>query len=170
MVRFIILLLLPLAGYSQVYNTTQNVIDLNPERDAISGAAGPQRIKAAFTDGAASLDVTGGLPIPLTVKSRIDDYEITVTNSFTNTPPNVVWWEIEDLAAGSYELKATYTDSNDSFPVFWRYLSLTNIGSTVNVSITGITVNASVGVTNQITSSLNIFYWGTNVASITNAP
>ena len=159
-----------------IYVTDQNIFDLVPDRDAISGLAGSQRIRANFWLNNAyddPLDVTAALPIRLTVKSNVDDFQITVLNNATSAPPNTVWWTIPALSAGSYRLTASATYPDDTFPVFDRYLTLTNVPSAaaavVNLSVTN-NISADVVITNFISSSLNIYYWGTNVASVTNSP
>jgi len=170
------LLILPLAGYSQsIYVTDSNIFDLVPDRDGLSGLAGSQRIRANFWLNNAyddPLDVTAALPIRLTVKSNVDDFQITVLNNVTSAPPNTVWWTIPALSAGFYRLTASAVFSDDTFPVFDRFLTLTNVptaAAVVNLSVTN-NISADVVITNFISSSLNIYYWGTNVASVTNSP
>ena len=157
-----------------IYTTDQNIFDLVPDRDAISGLQGAQRIKAAFWEDngySLPLDVSGGLPIPLVISSTVDDYQITVLNSTTSAPPNVVWWVVPFLGAGQYRAQATITLPGDSFPVFDRFWSVTSAPpADISVSITGITVEANTIITNVVSSALNIYYWGTNVASVTNGP
>jgi hypothetical protein len=164
-----ILLILPLAGYSQsIYVTTQNVIDLNPERDALSGLAGDQRIKAEFNNGSEPLDVTAGLPITLMIKSRVDDWSLPVQNSVSSTPPDIVWWTIPDLTAGQYELTASVTIIDETIQVFWRYLTLTNVptaAAVVNLAVTN-NISADVNITNVIQSTLIINVEGNTVAEI----
>ena len=82
-----------------IHVTSQNVLDLNPERDALSGLVGSHRIKATFNDGSDPLDVTAGLPVALLIKSRVDDYQVSVLNSATNVPPDTVWWVVPFLDA-----------------------------------------------------------------------
>jgi hypothetical protein len=167
-----ILLILPLAGYTQtIYVTDQNIFDLVPDRDAISGLAGSQRIRANFwenNDYDLALDVTAALPIRLTVKSTVDDFQITVLNNATSTPPNTVWWTIPALSAGSYRLTANAVFPDDTFPVFDRYLTLTNVptaAAVVNLSVTN-NISADVNVTNIVQSTLIINVEGNTVAEI----
>ena len=159
------------ASSQTIHVTTNNVFDLNPSRDSLTGLAGEQRIRAAFTDGTDPVDVSDGVPIPLVIKSRVDDYRVVVINSATSTPPNVVWWPVPSLNAGEYDLTATVTLPDDAFPVFHRWLTLTNAPEgDINVSVTGITVEANTTITNIIQSSLNIYYSSNIVASVTNEP
>jgi hypothetical protein len=183
-----ILLILPLAGYTQtIYVTDQNIFDLVPDRDAISGLAGSQRIRANFWLNNAyddPLDVTAALPIQLTVKSNVDDFQITVLNNATSAPPNTVWWTIPALSAGSYRLSADAVFPDDTFPVFDRFLTLTNIpaaapiinitnevGSVtvtnnlefntvvtnvIDVSVSGVTVTNSFAPINNITNDISV--------------
>jgi len=136
-----------------IHITTQNVLDLKPDgTNALSGLVGQQRIKATFSDGSDPLDVTAGLPIALTVRSRVDDYILPpILNSVTSAPPDTVWWVIPSLSAGEYELTASVVLPGDSFPVFWRYLSVTSAPSAA-LSLTNIN-NITVG----DTSVTNIF-------------
>ena len=144
--------------------TTNNVLDLNPERDAISALEGAIRIRHTITDGSDVLDVSAGFPIPLTIASKVDGYTNSVINTITNDGVGVVWWVIPFLSAGEYELKSTVTLPGDSFEVFDRYLSVTSAPSVAAQ------VTANVNITNVVSSALNIYYWGTNVASVTNGP
>ena len=144
---FVVILLLTLGVNAQtIYVTDQNIFDLNPSRDALSGLEGAQRIRANFWEDSSyvdALDVTGGLPITLTVKSTVDDYTVILPNSVTSSPPNTVWWEISFLSAGQYRLQASITLSDDTFPIFDRYLTLTSSpaasAATVNLTVTNIT-------------------------------
>ena len=175
--RYLLAILLMLGvSYGQtIYVTDQNIFDLVPDRDALTGLAGSQRIKASFWEDpsyTSPLDLTAGLPIQLIVKSTVDDYTVSIPNSITSTPPNTVWWVVPALNAGSYRLQASYVDTIDTFPVFDRYLTLTSAvsaASVVNISATN-NISADVNITNITQSSLNIYYWGTNVASVTNSP
>jgi hypothetical protein len=173
MVRILaILLLLPLAGYTQtIYVTDSNIFDLVPDRDGLTGLAGSQRIRANFWLNNAyddPLDVTAALPIQLTVKSTVDDFQITVLNNATSTPPNTVWWTIPALSAGSYRLTANAVFPDDTFPVFDRFLTLTNVptaAAVVNLSVTN-NISADVNITNVIQSTLIINVEGNTVAEI----
>jgi hypothetical protein len=173
-IAIIISLLTLVVNAQTIHVTDQNIFDLVPDRDAISGLAGSQRIKASFwenNDYDLPLDVAAALPITLTISSTVDDYTVTVLNSATSTPPNVVWWVVPFLNAGSYRAQATAVFSEDQFPVFDRFLTLTNVpAAPTSISITGITVEANTIITNVVSSALNIYYWGTNVASVTNGP
>ena len=154
-----------------VIQTTNNVFDLNPERDALSARAGRIRIKHTVTDGVDPIDLDGGYPIPMTVSDRLDGYTVATINSVSGAPPNEVWWIIQAIGAGSYDLSATVTLPDDTFQVFHRYLTVTNIptGAAV-INIDSNAVTAQVSITNVVSSALNIYYWGTNVASVTNGP
>jgi hypothetical protein len=167
-----IILMLPLAGYTQtIYVTDSNIFDLVPDRDSISGLAGSQRIRANFWLNNAyddPLDVTAALPIQLTVKSNVDDFQITVLNNVTSAPPNTVWWTIPALSAGSYRLTASATYPDDTFEVFDRFLTLTNVptaAAVVNLSVTN-NISADVNITNVIQSTLIINVEGNTVAEI----
>jgi hypothetical protein len=154
-----------------IYVTDQNIFDLVPDRDAISGLAGSQRIRANFWLNNAyddPLDVTAALPIRLTVKSTVDDFRVTVQNSVTSTPPNTVYWTIPALSAGSYELSADAVYPDDTFPVFSRFMLLTNVptaAAIVNVAVTN-NISADVNITNIISSTLIINVEGNTVAEI----
>lgn len=155
-----------------IHVTDQNIFDLVPDRDALSGLAGSQRIKANFwenNDYDSPLDVSAGLPIRLTVSSLVDDYIVSIPNSITSSPPNTVWWVIPALNAGSYRLQATINLPDDSFPVFDRYLTLTNIPSAaavINIESNAVQVSADVNITNVISSTLIINLEGNTVAEI----
>jgi hypothetical protein len=174
MVRYLTILSIMLAGVvsaQTIYVTDQNIFDLVPDRDAISGLAGSQRIRANFWLNNAyddPLDVTAALPIQLTVKSNVDDFQITVLNNATSTPPNTVWWTIPALSAGSYRLTANAVFPDDTFPVFDRFLTLTNVptaAAVVNLSVTN-NISADVNITNVIQSTLIINVEGNTVAEI----
>jgi hypothetical protein len=174
MVRYLTILLIMLAGVvsgQTIYVTDQNIFDLVPDRDALSGLAGSQRIRANFwenNDYDLALDVTAALPIRLAVKSTVDDFQITVLNNATSTPPNTVWWTIPALSAGSYRLTASATYPDDTFPVFDRFLTLTNVptaAAVVNLSVTN-NISADVNVTNIVQSTLIINVEGNTVAEI----
>jgi len=152
-----------------IYVTSQNIIDLNPERDALSGLAGSQRIRASFNDGVDPIDITAGLPLSLVVRSRVDDFRVTVQNSVTSTPPDTVYWTIPALSAGEYELKADAIIFGETLPVFWRYLTLTNIptaAAVINIESNAVQVSADVNITNVIQSTLIINLEGNTVAEI----
>jgi len=155
----------------QVVQTTNNVFDLNPARDALDVTAGRLRIKHTVTDGVDPLDLDGGYPIPLIITDRQDDFRLATVNSVSGAPPNEVWWVIQNLGAGEYDLSATVTLPDDTFQIFHRYVTATNVpDGDINVSVTGITVEANTVITNIIQSSLNIYYSSNIVASVTNEP
>jgi hypothetical protein len=135
-----------------IHVTDQNIFDLVPDRDAISGLAGSQRIKASFWEDngyTIPLDVAAALPITLTISSTVDDYAVTVLNSATSTPPNVVWWVVPFLNAGSYRAQATAVFTDDQFPVFDRFLTLTNVpAAPTSFFLTNEVTVGAVGVTN----------------------
>ena len=156
-----------------IYVTDQNIFDLVPDRDALTGLAGSQRIKASFWEDPSfteALDVTAGLPIQLRVSSLVDDYVVSIPNSITSTPPNVVWWVIPSLNAGSYRLQATVNLPGDSFPVFDRYLTLTSAVSAaavVNLIQTNIiNVGGSTAVVNFAEGAIQVTASNTVDASI----
>ena len=159
------------ASGQSVYRFSSNVSDLNPERDAFTVTTGTIRITADINNGAGPLDLsTANQPFTLNVKHLTDNWIQPIVSALDSTPTNgMIRWQFT-LNPGVYELKSDLVFPDDTFPAFWRNLTVVALPSDVSVSITGITVNASVGVTNLITSSLNIYYWGTNVASITNSP
>jgi hypothetical protein len=174
MVRYLTILSIMLASVvsgQTIYVTDQNIFDLVPDRDSISGLAGSQRIRANFWLNNAyddPLDVTAALPIRLTVKSNVDDFQITVLNNATSAPPNTVWWTIPALSAGSYHLTASATYPDDTFPVFSRFMLLTNVptaAAIVNVAVTN-NISADVNITNVIQSTLIINVEGNTVAEI----
>lgn len=173
--RYLLATLLTLGvSYGQtIYVTDQNIFDLVPDRDAISGLAGSQRIKASFWEDPSftlPMDVSAGLPITLEVRSLVDDYRVSVINTITSTPPNVVWWVIPSLNAGSYRLQATYVNTIDSFPVFDRYLTLTSAVSAaavVNLIQTNIiNVGGSTAVVNFAEGAIQVTASNTVDASI----
>ena len=139
--------------------TTNNVLDLNPERDAISALEGAIRIRHTITDGSEALDVSAGFPIPLTIASRVDGYTNSVINTITNDGVGVVWWVIPFLGAGEYELKSTVTLPGDSFEVFDRYLSVTSTPSAAGDVTLSVTNNFAPvnNVTNTTEASVNIY-------------
>jgi hypothetical protein len=168
------ILLAGVVSAQTIYVTDQNIFDLNPSRDSITGLAGAQRIKASFWENneyTIPLDVAAALPITLTISSTVDDYTVSVVNSSTSTPPNVVYWVVPFLNAGSYRAQATAVFTEDQFGVFDRFLTLTNVpaagAATFNITNN---ISADVVITNVVSSALNIYYWGTNVASVTNGP
>jgi len=138
--------------------TTNNVLDLNPERDAISALEGAIRIRHTITDGSEVLDVSAGFPIPLTIASHVDGYTNSVINTVTNDGVGVVWWVIPFLSAGEYELKSTVTLPGDSFPIYDRYLSVTSAPSAV--------AQVTANITNVVQSTLIINVEGNTVAEI----
>jgi hypothetical protein len=154
-----------------IYVTDSNIFDLVPDRDGLTGLAGSQRIRANFWLNNAyddPLDVTAALPIQLTVKSNVDDFQITVLNNVTSAPPNTVWWTIPALSAGSYRLTASAVFPDDTFPVFDRFLTLTNVptaAAVVNLAVTN-NISADVNITNVIQSTLIINVEGNTVAEI----
>jgi hypothetical protein len=166
----IIISLLTLGVNAQtIHVTDQNIFDLVPDRDAISGLAGAQRIKASFWENneyTIPLDVADALPVTLTISSTVDDYTVTVLNSATSTPPNVVWWVVPFLNAGSYRAQATAVFTDDQFPVFDRFLTLTNVPAaptsfflTNEVTVGAVSVTNIFGdtiITNVITSDIII--------------
>jgi hypothetical protein len=175
MVKYLTILSIMLASVvsgQTIYVTDQNIFDLVPDRDSISGLAGSQRIRANFWLNNAyddPLDVTAALPIRLTVKSTVDDFRVTVQNSVTSTPPNTVYWTIPALSAGSYELSADAVFPDDTFPVFNRFLTLTNIptaAAVINIESNAVQVSADVNITNIIQSTLIINVEGNTVAEI----
>jgi hypothetical protein len=150
------------AEATTIFVTTNNVLDLNPERDAISALQGAIRIRHTITDGSEVLDVSAGFPIPLTIASRVDGYTNSIINTVTNDGVGVVWWVIPSLGTGEYELKSTVTLPDDSFPIYDRYLSVTSAPSAAGDIF--ITNNVSVG----DTSVTNIFQSGAFNISVTN--
>jgi hypothetical protein len=173
MIKFVLIVAFvvsALSGFAQtIYTTDQNIFDLVPDRDSISGLAGSQRIRANFWLNNAyddPLDVTAALPIRLTVKSNVDDFQITVLNNATSAPPNTVWWTIPALSAGSYRLTANAVFPDDTFPVFDRFLTLTNISSIglVQPVPTNITIN-SISVSNTYINGIVGIVISTNAGS-----
>ena len=183
----------------QVVQTTNNVFDLNPARDALDVTAGRLRIKHTVTDGVDPLDLDGGYPIPLTITDRQDDFRLATINSVSGAPPNEVWWVIQNLGAGEYDLSATVTLPDDTFQIFHRYVTATNVPvsdiinvtNTISVGSTSVTNIFNEGafsntfetvltnnfaptfsptITNVIQSSLNIYFHSNIVASVPNEP
>ena len=124
-----------------LHQTDQNVFDLNPERDALTGLSGSQRIRAdfygdpGFTD---SYDLSPALPLTLTITTTQDAWTVTST-SVSNVPPNRVYWSFS-VGVGVYRLQSTANLPGDNVPVFDRYLVVTSTppaaDTTVNVSAT----------------------------------
>jgi hypothetical protein len=175
MVKYLTILSIVLASVvsgQTIYVTDQNIFDLVPDRDVISGLAGSQRIRANFWLNNAyddPLDVSAALPIRLTVKSNVDDFQITVLNNATSAPPNTVWWTIPALSAGSYRLSADAVFPDDTFPVFSRFMLLTNVptaAAVINIESNAVQVSADVNITNVIQSTLIINVEGNTVAEI----
>lgn len=161
----------PIQAFSQqstVFVTDQNIFDLNAQRDAITGTTGEVRIRANFWEDASFsdvLDVSVGLPIRLVIKSRTDDYQVSILSSITSAPPNTVWWVTPFLNAGEYELNASITLPDDTFPVFQRYMTLTNIPSAaavININSNAVQVSVPVTITNVTT----INYYGGSVTNL----
>jgi len=132
----------------QVVQTTNNVFDLNPARDALDVTAGRLRIKHTVTDGVDPLDLDGGYPIPLTIKDRADDFRLATINSVSGAPPNEVWWVIQNLGAGEYDLTATVTLPDDTFQIFHRYVTATNVPVSDVINVTNTISVGSTSVTN----------------------
>jgi len=145
----------------QVVQTTNNVFDLNPQRDALDVTAGRLRIKHAVTDGVDPLDLDGGYPIPLIITDRQDDFRLATVNSVSGAPPNEVWWVIQNLGAGEYDLTATVTFPDDTFQIFHRYVTVTNVPVSDIINVTN-TINVGE------TSVTNIFNEGTFQTTVTN--
>ena len=158
-IRLIILLsLIALCAQAQttVFNTDNNVSDLNPERDALSAPAGTIRITANINNGGETLDLsTAALPIPLAVTHRTDGWTSPIAPALeTVAAEGRIRWQFS-LQPGEYELIATATFSNDEYPVFWRYLSVTSqvsAAAVVNISATN-NISADVNITNVFTNT-----------------
>lgn len=140
-----------------VYSTSDNVSDLNPERDALSAPAGTIRLTTLINNGGEVLDLsTAALPIPLSVTHRTDGWTSPIAPALeTVAAEGKIRWQFT-LQPGEYEVKAIATFSNDEFPVYWRYISVFPAPS----------AEVSVNVTNQIQSTLIINLEGNTVAEI----
>jgi hypothetical protein len=175
MVRYLTILSIVLASVvsgQTIYVTDQNIFDLVPDRDAISGLAGSQRIRANFWLNNAyddPLDVSAALPIRLTVKSNVDDFQITVLNNATSAPPNTVWWTIPALSAGSYHLTANAVFPDDTFEVFSRFLTLTNLSTAPIINITNevgsVTVTNNLEFNTVVTNVIDVSVSGVTVTN-----
>jgi hypothetical protein len=175
MVRYLTILSIMLASVvsgQTIYVTDSNIFDLVPDRDVISGLAGSQRIRANFWLNNAyddPLDVTAALPIQLTVKSNVDDFQITVLNNATSAPPNTVWWTIPALSAGSYRLTANAVFPDDTFEVFSRFLTLTNLSTAPIINITNevgsVTVTNNLEFNTVVTNVIDVSVSGVTVTN-----
>lgn len=148
-----------------VFVVTNNVSDLNPARDEIFALANaPVRITTILNNGSEPLDMsTASFPITLYVYHRTDNYLSRLVQSIDGTiSNNYARWQFTLPYAGNYRMQATVFYPDDSFLIVDRYLSLTSAPS--------VGVTADVVITNVVSSALNIYYWGTNVASVTNGP
>ena len=139
-----------------LHQTDQNVFDLNPERDALTGLSGSQRIRAdfygdpGFTD---SYDLSQSLPLTLTITTTQDAWTVTST-SVSNVPPNRVYWSFS-VGVGVYRLQSTANLPGDNVPVFDRFLVVTSAPTstgigTINVDYYtgGIVSNVTEGTSN----------------------
>ena len=140
---------------------TNNVNDLNAQRDEISAVAGvPLRITAVLNDGVDPLDMsTATFPITLTMYHRTDNYINRVVTSIDGTISNnfARWrWNLDYPGAYLIQARAFYPD--DDFLIVDRYLSVTSAPS--------VAAQVTANITNVVQSTLIINVEGNTVAEI----
>jgi len=140
---------------------TNNVNDLNAQRDEISAVAGvPLRITAVLNDGVDPLDMsTATFPITLTMYHRTDNYINRVVTSIDGTISNnfARWrWNLDYPGAYLIQARAFYPD--DDFLIVDRWLSVTSAPS--------VAAQVTANITNVVQSTLIINVEGNTVAEI----
>lgn len=139
------LLAMPVQGQN-VVSITNNVMDLNRERDRLWLPAGDTWIRAKITVGpteAFKTRSTTGWVLRVTRRIDLGTNNLVTPAAIIGDPDGTVRWYIPALQPGQYRLQSTVYAPNDTVQIMDRWLDVTN--SPVEVSVVGGSVGGGGG-------------------------